>query len=908
MDIKKLNHNVIKTIFLSIYFLILSLILEIAFFNKDFFYSRWKGSLENREFDYFWLRHLALFLILIFIFIIKKRKITVRDLKPYSGLFLLLFNILPGICFLSKYFFLFLSFLLILGLKSEGDGWKLKRLWNKNLFIIVFFLVLFILLFPLLFQEGYTYDPLSIYLKWPGYRLTSVPELRTSTGAASDLFDAFLPQWTYTYNSIRQGNFPLWRYNKGLGNSLYGQSYHPEKLISFMVEPVEALTLRVLLKLFLSMVGMYLLLKTINIGEIASMIGGIAYALSGFIIGWLHGPQSSVAYHIPFLFFFLLKYLKSKQKKFLLYFALWSSLTIYSGFIAVAGYSFYAVGLFLILYYIFDQKRLAVKAKELLNISVYWGLGILIMIFHFLPLYYSYMVSESIDISYRHIGQVFHLSTKYIPHVLFPFYRGWEITPEIRPYVSSVLILFLGVGFVTFIWKFIQSKKEFILKEKYTLGFFLVFLYFFMAMFGLPPFYQISCQLPVLRSSPLSRLQSITCFLLVILGVKGIDLFFEGYKKILRFFTRKKLFFIFLIEVMFLFSLYAALVSWSSPKDSNAQTFYPVFLFLTLVLLAFQISVFSKKSFSFFLILLLMIISGETIVQNRRYIPVNKEKYFISKVDVPLLNFIKKNSTKYDGILVFDSNYNINGTLGNYGLREKVVHKFYPRIKKQLILDTFSQQSFKTPTAPALNSSRTNFSSSFIQLLGVKYLIFPYEYSGDLPSFYRLVYNQADGKVYRNEFYRKNKGIFMGTPQFYDPQKPNEVIKEIKGMEPQKCVYLEKGVNINLDSQKGLSCDVDIINYSPNKVVYRYQAQSDGILTFPESFDDGWSVTVNGERRKGLRTNLIFRGVVVKEGRGEIVFRYQVPLHYKILVLAGIAFLISLVSLYFLQRKSEKSK
>ena len=161
------------------------------------------------------------------------------------------------------------------------------------------------------------------------------------------------------------------------------------------------------------MIGMFFLLRSINIKDILCIIGGIAYSLSGFIIGWLHGPQSSVAYHIPFLFLFLIKYLKSKNNKFLFYFAIWSGLTICSGFLAVAGYSFYAVGLFLVLVFLLDNQRLFPKVKEVLKISLYWIAGIFAVSVSFVPIYYAAFIAEASDISYRSIGRVAHISPKY---------------------------------------------------------------------------------------------------------------------------------------------------------------------------------------------------------------------------------------------------------------------------------------------------------------------------------------------------------------------------------------------------------------------------------------------------------------------------------------------------------------
>ena len=905
MNLNKVMNNSRKILFFFLFFYLISFAIEIAFFNKDFFQIK---SLDKPSFDYYWVRHLSIFLLLALSFIVQKMQINYKNLKPYSALFLLLINIIPGIYFLSKFLILFLAFLLFLYIKSDFNIWKYKRLLHRNMYVIVFFFVLFMLFFPLFLKEGYVYDPLSLYTNGlPGYQLSGAPRLRETTGAASDLFDAFLPQWSYAYQSGREGTFPLWRFNKGLGIPIYGQFNHPEKPISFIVRPSEALTLRILLKLFLSMIGMYFLLRTINIKDILCIIGGIAYALSGFIIGWLHGPQSSVAYHIPFLFLFLINYIESKKNKFLFYFAIWSSLAITSGFLAVAGYSFYAVGLFLILFYLFDKQRLFRRVKEVLKISLYWILGIFTVSVGFVLMYYAAFIAKTSDISYRSIGRVPHISPKYFLNIIFPFYHGWDITPEIRPYVSSILILFLILGLIFFIPKLLKFKKGFLDREKYYISFLLLLIPFIMAMFGLSPFYQISCKLPVLNSSPLHRLQSVTCFILIILGVKGLALFIQSYSKIKRLFKRRKFLFFTVTEILFIASCLIAITSLISDKATPYHTVYPVFILSSLVILAFQLSIFFKRNPRFFLINLLLIVTIETAIQNRRYIPVNEKIHFITEVDVPLINFVKRNTKKYEGVLAFDGNFNVNGTLGNYDIRELVVHETHPRDYKALIIDTFSQESFVTPTAPMLSSEYTDFTSSFIQLMGAKYLIFHHGFSGDnLPHYYTLVYSNIDGKVYKNDLYKKNRGIFFCKPKYYRPEEKKEVIKDIKSMDYSKYVYIEEDKKISLDYKDNMVCSINRIEYTPNKVIYQYRANSGGILTFPEAFNEDWSVTVNGRKAEVLKTNIIFRGVAIERGEGEILFKFHVSKAYKILLLVGLISFLSLTSLYLFSVKFEK--
>lgn len=905
MSSNKFKNNYLKIFLFLLFFGLLSLVGEISFFNKDFFHVGESG--QRVPFSYFWLRHLTSFLLLLVTFFFRKKRIDVQNVKPYLALFVLLINIIPGFFFLSKFLTLFLSFLVFLYIQSDFDVWKYKHLLRKNLYIIVFFFVLFFLFYPLFLTEGYVFDPLSLFTSWPGYRLSHVPEIRESFGGASDLYDAFLPQWKYTYESVRQGVFPLWQFSKGLGTSLYQQSYHPEKLISFLVKPSEALTLLVVLRLFLSMIGMFFLLRSMKVREIPCIIGGIAYSLSGFIIGWLHGPQSSVSYHIPFLFLFLIEYLRSRQTKYLFYFALWSSLTIYAGFLPVAAYSFYAAGIFLLLIYLFSKQKLFVKIKGLLKLSFFWILGIIAVSFHFVPNFYSAFIGKTLDISYRSVGHVSHISPKYFMNILFPSYFGWEISPEIRPYVSSVIILFFILGLFFLVPRLTEFKSGLKEKEKYFISFSLLLIPFTMAMFGLSPFYQISNKLPVLNSSPLNRLQSITSFILVVLGILGLDLFLQSYKRISDYYKKKQNLYIVIIGILFLFTVIVAVTSFVSDKGEGYHAVYPVFILFSLVILAFQLSILLKRNSIYFLVILLFLVSTESVLLNRRYVPVNKKAHFITEINVPLIDFIKKNTRKYEGVLVFDSNYNTNGTLGNYGIREKIVHQFYDLDHRALILDTFSERSFASPTAPALTSRYTNFTSSFIQLMGVKYLVFPFEFKGDsLPPHYNLVYDALDGKIYQNNLYKKNRGIFFCKPKYFKAENREEVLRDIKTMDYSNFVYLEDQKRLKLNYKDNMLCSLSDIKYTPNKIVYRYQSNSDGILTFPEAFHEGWSVSVNGKKTDLLKTNLVFRGVGIQEGKGEIVFTYHISIFFKILVIVGLLAFISLVILFTFLNKGKK--
>jgi len=463
------------------------------------------------------------------------------------------------------------------------------------------------------------------------------------------------------------------------------------------------------------------------------------------------------------------------------------------------------------------------------------------------------------------------------------------------------------MGLIVFVVRFKKFQSDIVEKEKYYILFFLLLIPFLMAMFGLFPFYQIGCQLPVLKSSPLSRLQSISCFILVILGAKGLEMFIQSYKGIQNFYKKRKFIFFVITGVLFLASIAVAVTSAASESDTSYHSIQSAFFLLSAVILIFQLSVILKRTSAFFLVLLIPLFTTDFALQNHHYLPVNKKAHFLTEINPPLVNFIKKNSRKYEGVLSFDANYNTNGTLGNYGVREKIVHQFYHPDHKALIVDTFSPQSFVTETAPNLQSRHADFRSSFIQLLGVRHLIFRYEFNGDnLPPYYNLVYNQLDGKVYENSLHKKNRGIFFCEPEYFKPEDKDVIIRKIRSMEYSKQVYVEESQKLNLNCRPNMRCRIRVAAYTPNKIIYRYEANSDGILTFPEAYDQGWAVTVNGRKREVLKTNLIFRGVAIKKGKGLIVFTYHVSKIFIMSAFVGLGSLLLLIGLYVYSDRLKK--
>lgn len=66
-----------------------------------------------------------------------------------------------------------------------------------------------------------------------------------------------------------------------------------------------------------------------------------------------------------------------------------------------------------------------------------------------------------------------------------------------------------------------------------------------------------------------------------------------------------------------------------------------------------------------------------------------------------------------------------------------------------------------------------------------------------------------------------------------------------------------------------------IVSSEDTRVVIRATALTDGLLVLGDSYYPGWEATVDGERAPIVRSNHIFRGVLLPPGEHEVVFVFR---------------------------------
>jgi hypothetical protein len=83
--------------------------------------------------------------------------------------------------------------------------------------------------------------------------------------------------------------------------------------------------------------------------------------------------------------------------------------------------------------------------------------------------------------------------------------------------------------------------------------------------------------------------------------------------------------------------------------------------------------------------------------------------------------------------------------------------------------------------------------------------------------------------------------------------------------------------NAALAAEPGRAGECHVESFANQRVVAVCHGHSEGLVTFIEQYDSGWSATVDGQPAPLLRANLIMRAVRVPPGSHRIVLEYHTP-------------------------------
>ncbi len=181
--------------------------------------------------------------------------------------------------------------------------------------------------------------------------------------------------------------------------------------------------------------------------------------------------------------------------------------------------------------------------------------------------------------------------------------------------------------------------------------------------------------------------------------------------------------------------------------------------------------------------------------------------------------------------------------------------------------------------------------------LGVKYVIDRTENPKDNTTFskdrFKEIWHQADWTIYEN---------IKSAPRYFltDTVLPYETMEEFEkeffapSFDPSKTVLLLKSDALTLPALKGGTAKAELVSYKPNTIIFKTVSDTTQFFYLSDTYDYGWTVTIDGNKTFLYKANYAFRGIVVPNGTHTIIFSYQ-PKSFTWgirLALIGIGFLI----------------
>jgi hypothetical protein len=241
---------------------------------------------------------------------------------------------------------------------------------------------------------------LSNFFPWNARHGSDLPGHESCTG---DTVDSVLPGIAHVRSSLFAGHLANWQSLVAGGSPLVGVPdlglLDPLSLPYFVLPLWLAPAFVVLLEFVVGIGGTFLFLRRLNVSRPASMLAGLIFVSSGFMVMWTNWPQTRVAALIPALFWATERLIQRVQLIDTVLIALVLASMLLGGFPAVTGFALYLAGGYLIVRLaILYQARFRAGLRTLALAAVGAALGLLLSMVQILPFLYFY---NQADLSYR---------------------------------------------------------------------------------------------------------------------------------------------------------------------------------------------------------------------------------------------------------------------------------------------------------------------------------------------------------------------------------------------------------------------------------------------------------------------------------------------------------------------------
>jgi len=796
-----------------------------------------------------------------------------------------------------------------------------KRFFSKTWPILLILGLVFVFFWKF-FLKGLMPMPADItvglYFPWLDYKWGFPTGVPVKNPLPSDIPSLVYPWRMLVVESLKNRTLPLWNpfYFGGMPLLANFQSatFSWVNLFFFFLPAIKAWSIGVIIQPLLTVFFTFLFLRHLKINKIASLLGGIVFAFSGFSLMWLeYNVHGHTAMWLPLLLLVVDRIVEDRKIKWVLGGSLFLALSIFAGYPQIVFYSLTATGFYAVfrLFGVWHKQKSFKKIiQSLLLLGSFVVLGVLLSAVQWLPGY------ETMRLSVREIDPIASLSSGgFLPWqnlvtFLAPDFFGNPATYNFwgKPWYDN-FALYVGILPLILVALAIFGRRS---KETW----FFVFLVVFALFLALPtPLGKWVANLGIYGVKSISaRIIFLLDFSLAILAALGLDYILNNGSCLTfspvrhpRFaagarreplYVSHPLMWTLLIFIIIFLGLWGFVFSAGKffPQAiwllnlpvAKRNLILPTLLFfastaLLLFLMIFKRWKFSKLLFSW---LFIMLIIFDLFRFGWKYLPFAKKELVFPTT--PVIEFLQKQPKPF-GVNPQGEPFRVEfgeaipqNMWMPYGLESAAGYDAMAPLRFTQFLGAVRTGRADTPYGRVAQVE--NYDSKLFDLLNIKYVLaVKYDEKGirvpegkPRPVFknpkFKLVFEDKTVQVY------ENKNVLPRAFLVHDfavRQSNQEIIDQMlkPDFDLSKTVVLEE--NPPIKSIKTKINKIEWLEYNPGRIKLVIESDQPGFLFLTDSNYPGWLAFIDSKKNKIYRADFTFSAVEISEGKHLVELIYQ---------------------------------
>ena len=732
-----------------------------------------------------------------------------------------------------------------------------------------------------------------------------------SNWALWDQANQFYPFLHFARENIRRGHLPLWDPYIRMGVPFLADAQsaeiYPINTVFYIFPFKDAFAIDAFIKLFLAGLGMYLFISALGIAFAGSMFSAITFMFCAFNVVWLAWPQTNVSVFLPWLFFFLYKYIQTDRLKYIGWLALITGIQFLGGHPETSAHVLLSVAMYA-LFLLFFRYRDAQARKKVKVEAGYVLAAVLLGFLIASPLLLPFLseLLKSATWTFRSGTDHFFLPLSALPLLLMPGFYGSPVTLNFwGPAYPNEEALYVGVIAIMLALIAIVVRR----KDRHVILFACMAAFFLLVAFGVPPFYQIVTMLPGFSHMKDQRLILLYQFCMAALAGFGIDVIdtFKKYwpqnrkagatvegnivdtKYLRRAVTQSGMF----IIIVALISIAVAY----SQKDLTghghvlAIETMKILCFTAVGFILTNLAINTRRRKGYLLGMLVISQFFALYVTGHNFNPQIRKDLIYPKAP-PDIALMQKDTSQFRFAafgLTFLPNtlmvYHVSDIRGYEYPMGARYNTFFRRILGIKLSHGHGGYLFRS-FDPAIYNP-VNF-KKYLELMNVKYIYYPAKTRA------------GRGVMIRYQDYKPRAYLAHEVITAYSPDEAVQLIKTHIDALLNDSVVIESNKEIEMPACPAEGGDyVTIDTYQPDMVKLTVFNACKAVLVLSDTYDDGWQVKVDRKRGTILHADYLFRGVILGPGMHTVQFDYA-PLSFRLgVIFSALGLLASTIVIFF---------